>query len=245
MPLPTPKKDEEQDDFISRCMSNKQAREDFPDNDQRLAVCFGRWRDKKEKKEMPNEKETRTFTFKLEARDDENPLISGHAAVFNEEADIGFFKEKIKRGAFAESIQVDDVRALFNHDPNHVLGRNKAGTLKLQEDRKGLAIEIVPPDTQFARDLLISVKRGDISQMSFGFQVQEDSWKHGEDGAPDVRTLKKVRLFDVSPVTFPAYVGTDVAVRSHDIWQKKNNEISASPDKLSRKLKIKLRKEEV
>ena len=166
------------------------------------------------------DKETRTFNFKLEVREDESPVITGHAAIFNEEADIGFFREKIAPGAFSNSIKTDDVRALFNHDPNHVLGRNKAGTLKLSEDKDGLAIEIDPPDTQSARDLMTSMKRGDIDQMSFGFQVVKESWEEGEDNQLDLRTLDQVRLFDVSPVTFPAYEGTDVAVRSHDQWQK-------------------------
>lgn len=186
------------------------------------------------------EKETRTFMFDIELRDDDTPTITGHAAMFNQETDIGgMFREKIKKGAFSESIGKDDVRALFNHDPNFVLGRNKAGTLKMVEDRKGLAIEISPPDTQQARDLMVSMRRGDISQMSFGFQVQEESWRMGEDGESDVRTLKKVRLFDVSPVTFPAYEGTDVAVRSHVAWQKENKEARGRNKNLARKLNLK------
>lgn len=168
---------------------------------------------------MPN-KETRTFKFDIELREDDKPVIAGHAAIFNEETDIGFFREKIAPGAFTDSIKSDDVRALFNHDPNHVLGRNIANTLKLSEDKEGLSIEIEPPDTQFARDLMVSMKRGDVDQMSFGFQVVKESWEEGEENQLDLRTLEQVRLFDVSPVTFPAYEGTDVAVRSHDQWQQ-------------------------
>jgi HK97 family phage prohead protease len=93
--------------------------------------------------------------------------------------------------------------------------------LKLSEDERGLHIEIEPPDTQVARDLLVSLERGDISQMSFGFQVISDKWEHNSEGnALDIRTLEKVRLWDVSPVTFPFYKETDVAVRSHEEWQK-------------------------
>ena len=192
---------------------------------------------------MDTKKEMRSFKFEIEVRDDDVPSISGHAAVFNEEADIGWgFREKIAPGAFRDSIKSDDVRALFNHDPNHVLGRNKAGTLKLHEDSKGLAIEIVPPDTQFSRDLMTSIKRGDIDQMSFGFQTVAEEWREGEDGEPDLRTLKEVRLFDVSPVTFPAYTGTDVAVRSHDIWQKESKPWKVNL--LKRKLKLNKDKEE-
>lgn len=191
---------------------------------------------------MENKKETRTFKFKLEARDDDAPSISGHAAVFNEQADIMGFREQIAPGAFSDSIKTDDVRALFNHDPNHVLGRNRAGTLKLHEDRKGLAIEVIPPDTQFSKDLMTSIKRGDIDQMSFGFQVIAEEWREGEDGEPDLRTLKEVRLFDVSPVTFPAYTGTDVAVRSHEAWEKEKP--FWKKNLLKRKLKLKQAKEE-
>lgn len=169
-------------------------------------------------------KETRSFEFRVERQgEDESPVITGHAAVFNEEAVIGgMFREKIETGAFTESIKSDDVRALFNHSPDFVLGRNKAGTLELSEDEKGLAIRITPPDTQFANDLVKSIDRGDISQMSFGFRIEEEEWtEDSSDGKLDLRTLKKVRLFDVSPVTYPAYEGTDVAVRSHDEWKNK------------------------
>ena len=174
-----------------------------------------------------SEKEVRTYSFDVEVREEEDgdgnksPKIRGHAAVFHEETRIGSFKEKIVPGAFMESLAEDDIRALFNHDANHVLGRNKAGTLKLGEDGKGLAIEIDPPDTNTGRDLIELMRRGDITQMSFGFQVVRDSWQRVSDEEDsDLRILEKIKLFDVSPVTFPAYEGTDVAVRSHDKWQK-------------------------
>jgi len=123
------------------------------------------------------------------------------------------YREKIRAGAFAETLGKDDIRALFNHDPNYVLGRNRAGTLTLSEDEKGLRIESTPPDTQWARDLIVSIKRRDIDQMSFAFVTLKDEWDE-EDPQNVVRTLVKVRLYDVSPVTFPAYPATDVAVKS-------------------------------
>jgi len=165
-------------------------------------------------------KETRTFNFEIKD-DQENRKMTGHAAVFGEIADIGgWFREQIEPGAFKSSIRKDDVRALFNHDENYVLGRNTAGTLKLSEDDTGLKVTIDPPDTQFARDLSVSIERGDISQMSFAFQVQEEEWIRGEKNKTDLRKIKKVRLFDVSPVTFPAYEGTDIAIRSHKAWRE-------------------------
>jgi hypothetical protein len=172
-------------------------------------------------------KEQRTFDLSelRVLRDSKKPRIVGHAAVFNVMGDGGWFREKVAPGAFTDSIQVDDVRALFNHDPNFILGRNRAGTLRMSEDALGLHIEIDPPETQTARDLLVSLERGDISQMSFGFEVIKDSWERSTEGNNlDIRTLDKVRLWDVSPVTFPFYKETDVAVRSHEAWQKTLNE---------------------
>jgi len=144
------------------------------------------------------------------------PQIIGYASVFDswseELGGIFPFREKVLPGAFVDSIVHDDIRALFNHDPNFVLGRNKAGTLELAEDQKGLLVKITPPDTQWAKDLLVSIRRGDITQMSFGFIVLEDIWQESE--GVDIRELLKVKLFDVSPVTFPAYSQTECDIRS-------------------------------
>jgi uncharacterized protein len=146
---------------------------------------------------------------------DQKPKIRGYAAVFNNLSEnLGGFREKIDPGAFKKSIESDDIRALRNHNPDYVLGRNKAGTLTLSEDDKGLSIEIDPPDTTYARDLQESIKRGDISQMSFGFVTIKDDWQH-EKGKDSIRTLQEVRLFDVSPVTYPAYPQTSVKVRDY------------------------------
>lgn len=177
----------------------------------------------KRKKNKPIEKEVRSFDFSIGKEDGEERKMVGHAAVFGEPADIGgWFREQIEPGAFKSSIKKDDVRALWNHNDDYVLGRNKAGTLKLTEDETGLKVSIDPPDTQVARDLAVSIGRGDISQMSFAFQVQEEEWIRGEGKDLDLRKIKKVRLFDVSPVTFPAYDGTDIAMRSHEAWEKNN-----------------------
>lgn len=146
------------------------------------------------------------------------PKLIGYAAVFNRDSDLieGQFIERIAPGAFAESIaKAADVRALVNHEPTLILGRTVSGTLQLREDAHGLHSTISPPKTSYAQDILESTRRGDVSQMSFGFQTIRDRWEHGRHGAPDVRTLLEVRLFDVSVVTFPAYPDTDVAVRSH------------------------------
>jgi HK97 family phage prohead protease len=150
------------------------------------------------------------------ADSDGGSVIEGHAAVFDSWSEtlggIFPFKEIVRKGAFNESIGKDDIRALFNHDPNYVLGRNRAGTLELVEDEVGLRVRITPPDTSWARDLQASIRRGDITQMSIGFIVEEDKWS--TENGMDTREIRKVQLFDVSPVTFPAYTATDVGVRA-------------------------------
>lgn len=159
--------------------------------------------------------ERRVVTVKdLEFRvdGDTSKTLAGHAAVFNKAVDLGYFTEIVRPGAFKRSIGEDDVRALFNHDSNLVLGRNRAGTLTLSEDSVGLAIECRLPDTQLARDLAVSIARGDVSQMSFGFYARET--KIVRDGDNYTRELLDCQLFDVSVVTYPAYEDTDVEARS-------------------------------
>jgi len=142
------------------------------------------------------------------------PKIAGHAAVFNSlSEDLWGFREKIAPGAFGEALAKSDIRALLNHDPNYVLGRTKNGTLRAWEDDSGLAVEIDPPRTRWAGDLLVSIERGDISQMSFAFRVGEEEW--GEVNGVKERTIVSFdEIFDVSAVTYPAYPETDVSVRA-------------------------------
>lgn len=169
-----------------------------------------------------NNRERRYITFELRADDADsgNMRISGYSAKFNQWTDIGgYFRERIEPGAFADSLAAgDDVRALFNHDPNLVLGRSTNGTLTLREDDTGLWMENDLPDTQTGRDLYTLIKRGDISQQSFAFEVmpEGETWAFPAK-APAERTLIKLRLWDVSPVTYPAYTDTTVAARSLEL----------------------------
>lgn len=172
--------------------------------------------------------ERRFITQPVELRkaaDDAPGTIRGYAALFNSRSEnLGGkehpFYEQIAPGAFDEALK-DDVRALFNHDPNLILARSKAGkgTLSLFVDERGLGYEFTPPDTTAGRDLRVSVERGDVDQSSFGFTVAEDKWV--EEGGVVTRTIKKVaRLYDVSPVTYPAYPDTAVALRGLQEFQK-------------------------
>ena len=131
---------------------------------------------------------------------------------------LGGFREVIAAGAF-DKVMDDDVRALFNHNPDNILGRSSAGTLKVGLDKRGLTYDIDPPDTAVGRDLLVSIQRGDVRESSFGFFIQEDDWEERDDGAV-IRTIVEVRqLLDVSPVTYPAYPDTDVAQRELRAWR--------------------------
>ena len=173
----------------------------------------------------------------------ESAVIEGHAAIFDSlSQDLGFmfpFKERINKGAFKSSLEKDDIRALWNHDANYVLGRNKAGTLELTETNKGLRVRIHPPDTQWARDLTESIRRGDVTQMSFGFVVEKETWS--VEGKEDIRTLEQVKLYDVSPVTFPAYLDTDVGVRSamerYNKYKQEKTKRQAEYERLKAKFK--------
>jgi len=153
--------------------------------------------------------------LRVEPAEDNQRKIVGYAAVFNVLSEpLWGFREKIRKGAFTKTIGEANIVALFNHNEDMILGRNKAGTLKLAEDDIGLAIEILPPETQSAKDLMISMERGDVSQMSFSFRVVREEWDHLP--AEEIRTLVEVELRDVSLVVFPAYPQTiaTVGVRS-------------------------------
>lgn len=180
-----------------------------------------------------NDTEKRTHAGTVEARKRENglPTLRGYAAVFNSETVIGgWFRELIEPGAFAEALKrPDDVRAQFNHDSNFVLGRTTAGTLRLSVDDTGLAYEIDLPDTSYARDLAASVERGDITQSSFMFEITGEAWDYPprSSGELPLRRVQNVKLYDVAPVTFPAYADTSVSART--MAQAQHEEPAAPP----------------
>lgn len=148
-------------------------------------------------------------TIEVREADGEEMILEGYAAVFNSETDLGHFREVIKPGAF-DDVMSNDVRALINHDPNLVLGRTTNGTLELSQDERGLKYRVKLGAQQYAKDFYESVKRGDISQSSFAFTIDKQSWNEER----TVRSVDKVRqLLDVSPVTYPAYAAATVQAR--------------------------------
>lgn len=141
--------------------------------------------------------------------------LRGHAAVFGQQADIGPFVEELAPTAFDAVLAGDpDVRALINHDPNLLLARTTNGSLKLATDDTGLAVEFKIPDTSYGRDLQVLVGQGLLTGMSFGFTPGEEQWSRTDGGRRLWTHTSVAELWDVSPVTFPAYDGTDVGLRA-------------------------------
>lgn len=175
---------------------------------------------------MSSNQETRCYVGEVRAElgEDSKPThIIGLGSIFDSRSELMCgFKEIIKPGAF-DGVLNDDVRGLFNHDPNYILGRTAAGTLSLSVSERGLVYDITAPDTQTIRDLVLApMQRGDINQSSFAFRVARDGedWYQDDEGMI-IREIHKVsRLFDVSPVTYPAYQEAGAAVRSMKVWKE-------------------------
>ena len=142
-------------------------------------------------------------------------LIEGYAALFDSDSrDMFGVIETVRSTAFNKTLGEFDQRSLLDHDTQKILGRVSAGTLRLETDERGLKFSVDVPETSYGNDLLVSSRRGDIKEMSFGFDTILDKWEFSEDGRQARRELIEVRLFEVSPVSFPAYEGTSFKVRS-------------------------------
>ena len=189
-------------------------------------------------------KEVRTFNVSdIEVRNDNGVnTVVGYGAVFNSESnDLGGFVEYVAPGAFDGRLE-DDVRFLINHD-GLPLARTTNNTLRLSVDERGLKYEADMPDTTLANDLMTLLRNGTISQSSFAFTVEEDSWENVE--GRNIRTINKVsRLYDVSSVTYPAYnEAGSFALRSLETWQEEQEKIKLD-ESLEKELK-EVQKEEI
>jgi HK97 family phage prohead protease len=195
--------------------------------------------------------EKRLFNIenRFETKEDGQEVVVGYGSIFNSRSEnLGGFYEYISPTAISEeTIGKSDVRALINHDANLVLARSTTGTLDLSIDEKGLRYEFSIPETSYGKDLAINMKNGNINQSSFAFTVAEDEWSTDEDGN-DVRTITSIdKLYDVSPVTYPAYSQADsdlvVAQRGLTIYKEKQKIKEEENDLVARslaKLKIEL-----
>ena len=173
-------------------------------------------------------RQVRSVPSTFSTRSDDNGMhIEGYFAVFNSNYEIfSDVTESIAPGAFTNTLG-GDIKALCDHDTRLVLGRNKAGTLELREDSHGLwgRIDINPNDTD-AVNLYERVKRGDVDQCSFGFEIVSEETDFRDDGSVHF-TIREVRLYEVSVVTFPAYAETSVSARKQDVAEIKKRKLDA------------------
>lgn len=183
--------------------------------------------------------ERRFYSAEVRAAEDSR-MVDGYAALFNSDSEVlyGKFVERIAPGAFDEVLK-DDAVALFNHDPNLVLARN-GKTMTLIQDEKGLRYQFKAPNTTAGNDLIENLRTGNISQSSFGFTVASEEWAYSEDRSkPSIRTITKVkRLYDVSPVTYPAYPDTSVGLRNFEALRKEYEEKKAKEEDRSYKMEL-------
>jgi len=179
----------------------------------------------------------------IELREDEdgNRTLTGYAVKWNKKYQVlGYFykfREQIKKGAFAESLEDDDQRFLWSHDSSKVLGRTKNGTLRLKEDDVGLRVELDLPNTTLGNDTYETIKRGDVDGMSFGFKVESDEVHEPDDDLP-LRTITKARLFEVSAVAFPAYPDSEVSARGYDRMKDYDKELKKHEEEQRAKINI-------
>ncbi len=182
-------------------------------------------------------RQMRTIASEFKTREDgEEKRIEGYFAVFNSNYQINeVMSESIAEGAFSETLG-GDIRALIDHETMYVLGRNKAGTLELREDSHGLWGSILlNPNDQDAMNLYARVQRGDVDQCSFGFDILAES--EVRDGVNIHWTIEKVKLYEVSCCTFPAYAETSISAREADYRNVMEREKQAWRSELRTKLK--------
>lgn len=164
------------------------------------------------KGEGMKKRETRFVPTEIRAieTDDGELVLEGYAALFDSRsANLGGFVETIRPGAFRKTLEEKpDIRALWNHNSDYVLGRTKSGSLELEEDEIGLRVRIAMPDGSQTRYFHDTIRRGDVDGMSFGFRTIKDSWDKPGDGSTPTRELVEIELFEVSPTAFPAYPET-------------------------------------
>lgn len=185
-------------------------------------------------------RQTRSLQTELKSRaepDGQDLFIEGYFAVFNRQTELwpGAYEE-IAPEAFDETLS-NDIRALVNHDTTLVLGRNKAGTLELKTDNYGLwgRVKINPNDTD-AMNIYERVKRGDVDQCSFGFNIIEEETEWRDDGTVKWR-LKKIDLHEVSICTFPAYEDTGVQARQAEVEQHRQRLLEAKKNQLKERMR--------
>ena len=245
MPIPTPGQDETKDEFIERCMGDETMKEEYPDSDQRLAVCMTQWDERQERGEKVQQPQREIRMAEIRAvepvGDEHEMIVEGRAIIYESptvlfEIDGVRYYEVIARGAL-DGADLKDVPFKYNHSDNvMVMARTRNKTLELIPDDEGLLVRAKLAPTTAGRDLYQLIKRGDIDKMSFAFTVEKDEYDR------DTRTRRIVefkRIWDVSAVDTPAYQDTYISARNYFMAQAEAERRAAeAAEKRRRKLII-------
>ncbi len=211
-----------------------EAKKWLKDNDVKYVSFEAAKEEKDSDRRVPERRFTPTSAIGIETREGKPSILTGYASVFYDGTPGTEYKlwdkavERIAKTAYDRAVKEDDVRALFNHDPNNLLGRTKSGTMRLVVDERGLLYSIDLPDTTLGKDVAESVRRNDLTGSSFSFIPTSVNWR--KEGDIEIREILAVELFDVGPVTYPAYESTTAGIRavgdvsearaSYDAWKK-------------------------
>jgi len=219
MPLPKPKNDEKKKEFLDRCMADGAMNEEYPDNDQRYAVCNSLWDENKSENIRPERRYFPIQEMRASKTDDGKMIIEGYPIVYEKYANLWGFKEIIRQGASTEALKRSDELVLWNHEVDQPMAARKNGTLEAKEDDKGVFIRADVSKSVWGRDGYEAIENGIIDKMSFAFDVARggDNWFWEEiDGVEfEIREIIIFQeLYDYSPVSYPAYNDTEVIARS-------------------------------
>lgn len=179
---------------------------------------------------LPEKRGLEQSTIELRESEDGKRTLTGYALKWEMKSHplgyMGEFREQFQRGAFTETLQKDDQRALWSHDTSKVLGRTGNGTLRLTEDEVGLRFELDLPNTTLGNDTYETIKRGDVSGVSFGFMARRQEWDETDDSSV-IRTITDAELLEISPVAWPAYPDSGVTARGNDPYKQYVNDQEA------------------
>ena len=193
--------------------------------------------------------EKRSLPLEIRMDDEgDSRSVKGYAVVYDTWTDIGnWYREKIAPGALRSALMNSDIRLLLNHDSNHLLARQKSGTLSVREDEKGLYFEATIPESR--EDVYEMVKRGDLDECSFAFRVSKDEWRYAyenDDLDVDERVIKEISIVpEITLATFGAYKTTSVDLRTYEEAKKAHEERVKSDESEKSKIENEARSREL
>jgi len=242
--MPEPKDGEKKKDFLDRCMSDEVMNEDYPDKDQRFAICNSIWDEREEKSSPEPERRYISFNQEMRAIEEESKLIiEGYPIVYDVYAPLWGFREIIRKGAATEALKTADEMVLWDHESAQPMARHSNGTLETKEDEKGVFIRADVSKTVWGRNGHEAIRNGVIDKMSFAFDIERDgeTWSTDEIDGAKIETreiLEFSHIYDYSPVSYPAYEDTSVQARGKDLALRNKPEPEASGEASAAVLKV-------